>query len=440
MILFDGTTGDSIQVVAAGGGTPGPATKIVRERGETMHGWPFFLPDGEHFVYIAFRRDEPPEIRLGELGTFESKRLTEGDSRVEYVAPGFLVFERGGTLLAQPFDADRGELAGDPFPLAEGIGTGNVGLAHFSGSANGTLIYTSGDRPERQLGWFDREGHEQQVFATPKRYGPFALSPDGNRVVVEVMDETGSSADLWTMDLRRGVESRFTFASGDERGPVWSADGTQIYYTGSMENGLALMKKNAYGTGNPETVLELEGFASAQSVTADGAALIMQQSTSNRGWDVVSFPLDGDTLVTQVSAQSHQVHGAVSPNGEYLAYVSYESGRFEVYVTSFPAGSGRWQVSLAGGTEPLWRGDNKELFFVSLDRRLMAVDVNMGPPIEFGIPHKLFDAPMPRNYNTRNRYAVSADGKRFLMLVLLDRGRVPPTTVILNWATELAER
>jgi hypothetical protein len=145
-------------------------------------------------------------------------------------------------------------------------------------------------------------------------------------------------------------------------------------------------------------------------------------------------------LTEQIATQAHQFHARVSPNGEYLAYVSNESGRWEVYVTTFPAGGGRWQVSVAGGSEPYWRADGKELFFVTLDRRVMAVDVRMGPPIEFGIPHKLFDAPMPRNYVTRNRYQPSADGQRFLMLTLLDRGRVPPTTVIINWAAELEDR
>jgi len=441
MILFDGTTGDSIQVVSAGGGEPGPATRIVRERGETMHGWPFFLPDGKRFGYVAFRAGEPPEIRLAELGSFESRRLTEGDSRCEYVAPGYLIFERSGTLLAQPFDADKGELTGDPFPLAEGIGTGAVGLAHFSGSSTGTLIFTSGDSPERQFGWFDRSGRELEVFATPKRYNAPVLSPDETRVAMEVRDETDGSTDLWTIDLRRGVESRFTFDKGNEIDAAWSRDGKYIYYSKNVGGANMILRKNAFGTGAADSVYKSPaGYVGAQEETPDGRALIAGHRSANRGWDVVGIPLDGGEAVPLVAGESQEVQGRVSPNGQYLAYTSYESGRWEVYVTTYPGGSGRWQVSSTGGTEPFWRGDGRELFFVSLDRRLTSVDVDMGPPIEFGIPRKLFDAPMPRNYLTRNRYFATADGKRFLMLTLLDRGRVPPTTVILNWAADLANR
>lgn len=436
-ILFDGTTGDSIQVVSAGGGQPGPATVIHRERGETMHGWPFFLPDGEHFGYVAFRKGEPPEIRLSRLGSFESQGLTQGDSRCEYVAPGYLIFERGGTLLAQPFDADKLELTGDPFPLAEGIGTGAVGLAHFSGSSTGTLIFTSGDRPERQLGWFDREGHELDIFATPKRYFNPALSPDGNRVALEVDDDNGAGIDLWTIDMRRGVESRFTFASGQEQTPVWGPDGRNIYYADDNH----IMRKNSFGTGTPDTVATVDLSAlNITQVTKDGRTIIFYARTATRGFDVFGIPVDGGDPVALLSTQAHEVHGQVSPDGKYIAYTSYESGRWEVYVATYPPGGGRWQVSVNGGTEPEWRGDGNELYFVSLDRRVMAVDVDPGPPIEFGIPQKLFDGPMPRNYLTRNRMVPSADGQRFLMLTLLDRGRVPPTTVILNWAADLSDR
>jgi len=437
-ILFDGTTGDSIQVVSAGGGEPAPATRIDRERGETMHGWPFFLPDGKHFGYVAFRSGEPPEIRISELGSFESKRLTEGDSRCEYVAPGYLIFERGGTLLAQPFDADKLALTGDPFPLAEGIGTGAVGLAHFSGSSTGTLIFTSGDSPERQLGWFDRSGRELNVFGTPKRYNNPALSPDETRVAVEVVDDNDGSIDLWTTDMRRGVESRFTFDKGDESGPAWSADGKDIYYSG----GNSILRKNAFGTGKPDTVFTTttSRFISVSELAPDMKSVICNIRGPKTGWDIVGIPPGGGDAVPLLVTEAHEVHPRVSPNGEYMSYASYESGRWEVYVTTYPVGGGRWQISVAGGTEARWRGDNKELYFVSLDRRVMAVSVDMGPPIEFGIPHKLFDAPMPRAYLTRNRMCVSKDGQKFLMLTLVGRGRVPPTTVILNWAAELKDR
>jgi hypothetical protein len=195
------------------------------------------------------------------------------------------------------------------------------------------------------------------------------------------------------------------------------------------------------GRGSADTVYTSPArYVGVEEETPDGRDLVASGPSPKHGWDVVSIPLAGGEAEPRAVGESHQIQGRVSPNGQYLAYASYESGRWEVYVTTYAGGGGRWQVSSTGGTEPFWRSDGRELFFVSLDRRLTSVDVDMGPPIEFGIPQKLFDAPMPRGYLTRNRYWPTADGQKFLMLTLLDRGRVPPTTVILNWAADLADR
>jgi hypothetical protein len=183
MILFDGRTGDSIQVVSAGGGTVAAATTLDRTKKETVHGWPFFLPDGKRFLFLAYRQEGPAEIRLGQLGSFETTVVTQADSRIE-LAPGYLIFERGGTLLAQPFDAGRAKLSGDPFPLAEGIGTDAAGLAHFSMSQNGILIYSGGSSQDRQLAWYDRQGQRMERVGDPGLVTEPELSPDGQRLVV----------------------------------------------------------------------------------------------------------------------------------------------------------------------------------------------------------------------------------------------------------------
>ncbi len=445
MILFDGTAGDSINVVSAGGGIPAGATTIDRERGETGHGWPFFLPDGKRFVYISFRgQGEEDELRLGELGSFETTLLTTGESRIEYVPPGFLVYERGGTLLAQPFDAGAGKLNGDPFPLAEGIGTGSVGLAHFSGSNNGTLIYNGGDTTERQLVWFNRKGHELEAIGPADRFRDPALSPDGRRLAVEIRDPRSDRTDIWIFDLARGVRSRFTFDAADDRSPMWSPDGKMVAFSSNRDGNPDVFIKDASGTGTATVVANLPSIDSPDDWVSDGNTIILGSQRGGTSFDLLSIPATGNgdqaEPAVHVATEFIDGQGRISPDGKFIAYTSTESGRFEIYVRPFPAGEGKWQVSANGGTEPMWRGDGKELFYLGLDRSLMTVDVTTAAPLEFGVPARLFFAPVPRSINTRNRYVVSEDGQRFLMLSLLERGRVPPTTVILNWTAELAQR
>jgi Tol biopolymer transport system component len=445
MILFDGSGGDSIGVVAAGGGTPTGAVRIDRERDEIGHGWPYFLPDGKRFLYIAFRsQGGEDEIRLGELGSLETKFLTNGNSRIEYVPPGYLVYERGGTLLAHPFDAGAGELNGDPFPLAEGIGTGNVGLAHFSGSRNGTLIYNGGDSSERQLAWFDRNGHEIETVGESDRFRNPALSPDGRRLAVSIDDPRTDKSDVWIIDLVRGVRSRFTFDPGDDGSPVWSPDGKQVAFSSDRDGQYDIFAKNATGTGAETKIVNTPNQDSPTDWSHDIENILIQSMRGNSSWDVATVPTAGGAEPTEtqdhVVTQFVDAHGRLSPDRKFLAYTSNESGRFEIYIRTHPEGDGKWQVSVNGGTEPMWRGDGMELFYMGLDRGMMAVEVTSAAPLEIGVPRRLFIAPVPRSINTRNRYVVTADGQRFLMLSLMDRGRVPPTTVILNWTAELSQR
>lgn len=428
-------------VVSAGGGIPGPATRIDRERKEIGHGWPFFLPDGQRFLYINFRAGEPSEIRMGELGTFETVKLTEGDSRMEVIAPGYLVFERTGTLLAQPFDAETGKLTGDPFPLTEGIGTGNVGLAHFSGSDNGTLIYTSGDTPERQLAWFDRRGNRLENVLQPMVTQDPALSPDGSRLAVAIQDESSENTDIWIIDLRRRIQSRLTFDAADDFCPTWSPDGKQIAFSSDRAGGDGrLFRKSADGTGEAERIHQIDELTLAFDWRMEEGLLLGTVLRERGSWDVVSFAVDGDGPVRDhVSTSFPDGWARLSPDGRYIVYASTETGRWEVYLTTFDGG-GKWQVSREGGIQPFWRKDGREIFYLAADRGLMAVDVTLDSGVEIGIPRKLFEAPVSRNLNARNHYVPTPDGQRFLMVSLLDRGRVPPTTVILNWAAELTDR
>jgi Tol biopolymer transport system component len=361
---------------------------------------------------------------------------------VEYVAPDYLIFERNRTLLAQPFDPDAGKLAGDPFPLTEGIGTGASGLAHFSGSSNGTLIYTSGDSPERQMAWFDRQGRELGIVGEPARmYNP-ALSADGRRVAVEIVDPRTDASDIWLIDLRRGARSRFTFDAANDERPVFSPDGSQIAFASNRDGDMDVFAKSTGGAGDATKVLDTDFRTYATFWLPGGKHMVLHGSRPDTGWDVISWDGDspGDSIEVQIASRFVDGWPRVAPGGNYMSYCSNESGRFEVYLSTFPAGRGKWQVSLNGGADPQWRADGGELFFLTLDRRLMAVETSLDDGVEIGVPKQLFVAPVPRSMITGNRYVTSSDGERFLLLTLMDRGRVAPITTILNWTAELSER
>jgi serine/threonine protein kinase len=440
-ILFDGRAGDSIQVVSAGGGLAAGATFIDRSRDENGHGWPFFLPDGERFVYIAFRTGGPSEVRLGRLGSRESTFLVEADSRVELLSPGFLVYEHDGTLLAQAFDTDAGTLTGDPFPLTEGIGTGAVGLAHFSGSEDGRLVYTTGGTDANQLAWYDREGNLLETVGDPMVVDEPALSPDGRRLAVEIIDAQGDQFDIWLIDLRRGVQSRFTFDPADDYSALWSPDGKTIYFSSDRDR-RALFVKNAAGTGETTKLITTDGIAIVSDISRDGTTILAQVLRGETSWDIVTLPADGDSggITIQIATGFSEGYARFSPDGRFFAYASNESGTLDVYLSTHPAGGGKWQISRDGGIEPFWREDGKELYFLTRDRRVMAVDMSLGEEVEIGLPRELFATTAEQNINTRNHYLPTPDGQRFLVVSRPSLQRVPPITVVLNWAAELKER
>jgi len=438
MILFDARAGDSLHVVSAGGGIPAPATTFGPD--EVTHGWPHFLPDGEHFVFVAYKAGiTGGTLRLGTLGSIETTELTAADSRIEYIHPGHLIYEHNGALLAHPFDADARKFAGDPFPLADGIGVIGTGLAHFSGSQNGVIIYHQGDPDESRLVWVDRKGYEVGAVSDEADYSDPALSPDERRVAVEIYNSASDILDLWVIDLERGVRSRFTFDDADDFSAVWSPDGKRIAFGSQrLSRRAGLFIKNASGTGSADSLGSSAGFDAPTDWSPDGRRLFSTAFRAGQQGDVVVFPADGESEEVEFLATPFlEAQSRISPDGRYLAYTSNETGRLEVYVTTYPDGEGKWQVSSEGAAEPMWRGDGRELFFLRLDRRMFAVDVDMSDGIEFGRPKSLFLAPIAAGFNTRNHYSVSKDGQRFLLVSPIGSGTAPPTTVVINWWAEL---
>jgi Tol biopolymer transport system component len=432
VILYDGQVNDPLLRVPAGGGIP--TTQIPSEEGQP--GWPQFLPGGRRFLYVTLAGQ--PELKIGSLDGAEPKTVLTGHSRVEYAPPGHLVYVRDNTLVAQPFDATSGEISGDPVPLAQDLGVDAVGLAHFTASHNGVLAFRSGEAGGGRLVWADRTGQKGDAVGDPGDIRETALSPDG-RWLALTLRQGSSGEDIWIRDLVRGVTSRFTFNEGNDRNPVWSPAGDRLAFAAQREGDYDVAVKAVGGTGEVEVLLEAEGRQGPTSWSPDGKQLLYYNVDAETSWDINVLGLDGDPDPRPfVRSPFIEVRARFSPDGRWVAYESNESGRFEIYVQAFPGPGGKWQISTAGGSEPQWGPDGRELFYLSPEREMMRVDVETGGAFEAGIPEAMFGTSL-RPIQTSNRYLLSRDGRRFLLLGSLIEDSTPPTTVVVNWTAELVE-
>ncbi len=436
VILF-GAENAPIQRVSASGGTPTPALKLDESRKETGHYSPSFLPDGRHFLYESWvTTSEDSGIFVTSLDGSDRKLLLKNDSNAIYAAPGFLVFARETTLMAQPFDAAKLQFTGEAVPVTEQVVfTGQYSYSNFSISDNGTMVFSTGSISNRQLVWFDRQGESLGPVGPPGEYNDIVLSPDEKRVATQRI--LNGNSDIWLLDLARGVPSRFTFDAVTDDDPVWSPDGNTIVFSSTRSGRFDLYRKVSSGAGNEEVISKSEADKEGTDWSGDGRFILFDQAGSNGGTDIWILPLAGDgkpSLLLQSPFSEHQGHFA--PDSKWFAYTSNESGRDEVYVQSFPPSGGKWQVSTGGGAQPFWRHDGKELFYIAPDRKLMAVDVTLGSTFETSAPKTLFQTQVIR-YEAPNRYLVSRDGQRFLINSPVEELSQTPVTVILNWVAGL---
>ena len=360
--------------VPAAGGQPTQLTTPDASRKEGSHRAPSFLPDGRHFVFAA-----PPTNTLwvGSLDSAETTKLLSADSQARY-ANGHLLFARQSTLLAQPFDERRLTLTGDAVPVAEQVSRdGNSATSAFSVSDTGVLAYRTGAPvTTTQLAWMDRAGKPLGVVGPPGRYRNPALSHDGSRLAVEVVDPAGGSADVWLVELARGVMSRFTFDPGNDVYPVWSPDDSRVMFASDRNGGVfSLYQKMANGSGDDELVSKsTSGDRKPYSWSPDGRHLVFIGYSPTTTLGVL--PLSGDRQpLTPPPGGFGTSLAQVSPDGRWMAYGSTESGRYEVYVRSFPAPGGKWQISKDAAVSPRWRGDGQELYYYASDGLLMAVPI-----------------------------------------------------------------
>jgi Tol biopolymer transport system component len=437
VILYDGTGTDPIYRVSAAGGTPAVAAKAEASRKETQVGWPEFLPDGRHFLYMAIgQKPEDNAYRVGSLDSSDSKPVAPAQTLVTYARPGYLLFVRDKTLVAQPFDPKAIKTKGEPIPLAEHIGTDSVGLATFSVSTEGTLVYRTGESGARLL-WVDRSGKELDTVGEQGEYFTPALSRAGDRLAFGLSDSRTGKADVWVRDLARGVSSRLTFGGSNNTAPTWSPDGGTIVFRSDRNGVFDLFEKPSSGQGDEKVLLKDDANKFATDWSRDGRYIAFATQRKNTGWDCWALPTFGDRKPFPIVAGPFiELMPVFSPDAKWVAYQSNESGRFEIYVQSFPAASGKWQVSNSGGEDPSWSADGKQLYYRSADQKLMAVDIQTDGGFKAGIPEPLFTARVQAGI-ARNKYVAASDGKRFLMVAPLGREAMNPTTVVLNWNADL---
>ncbi len=436
VILF-GMDSGPLQRVSAAGGPPTPVFTLDESRKETSQYWPSFLPDGRHFLYQSWNgRSEDSAICGASLDGTKRKLLLKNDSNTAYAPPGYLLFARETVVMAQSFDATSLQLSGEPFPVAEQVTySGQYSYSNFSVSPNGVMVFWGGIVTTQQLRWFDRAGKQLGVVGPPGDYNDIVLSPDEKRAAVQRLE--GGNSDIWLIDLARGLPSRFTFDTAAEDDPVWSSDGTQVIFSSEREGPFNIYRKVSSGANHEELLFKSDGGKQTTDWSPDGRFVLFDHYTTIGGTDIWVLPLFGDGKpypLLHADFQEGQAH--FSPDGRWFAYTSNESGRPEVYIQSFPQSGGQWQISTGGGAQPHWRKDGKELFYITTDRRMMAVDLKLGSTLEAGTPKALFQTQVVR-FEAPNRYAVSGDGQRFLINSPVEEVSQTPITVILNWTAGL---
>ena len=452
VIVFRFRTG-LIRVSAAGGSCT-PVTLLDAKRGEVRHTTPSFLPDQKHFVYLrVYAKPEDSGIYVGSLDAKpeqqSAQRILAGTSSAVYApsqdsAGGYLLFVREASLMAQPFDPQRFRFTGEAVPIAEqvGVATGSdVGL--FSVSNRGALAYrTGGTTGNFQLVWFDRTGKRIGVASEPGGYNTLSLSPDGTRVAFQRAHAQGGGSDIWVQELSRGASTRLTADAARDWLPVWSPDSSQIVF-GSQRDGIDnLYQKPANGAGDETPVLKTEANKLPQDWSRDGRYLVYSTNDRKNLFDLWVLPLQGERKPKLfVGTQFRESQARFSPDGRFIAYTSDSTGRYEIYVRPFsPDGNvaGLWPISKDGGTQPAWRRDGKELFFISADSKMVAVPVTTTPTFKAGIPEALLTAPIFGGGAVGNvKRWDTLDGKRFLINSVTTETGSAPISIVLNWQAGL---
>jgi len=412
------------------GGEPVRIVAPEASRGELNLLWPQFLPDGRQFLYVAMTGSPAkPHLRIGSLDSKETWAVGDVSSRVEYSPPGFLVFARDGALFAQRFDDKKRSLLGEPGMVASNVHV-FLGPAHstFSVSTTGVLAYRTAPRPSRLI-WLDRQGRELGRLGDPAVVRGLRISPDGARAAVDIEDRRTGTSDIWVFEVARAVSTRLHFDSVDENNPVWFPDGARLVYRSDKKGPPDIYEITVGVPGSERPFLEQVGVQQPEDLSKDGRNLVYVNQAQSGLWNIWLMPIQaGGRAFPWLSSRFNETSPRFSPDGRWIAFESNESGTPEIYAALTDGAREKRRVSPAGGRQPRWRGDGKELFYVAPDGFVVAVPMTSGALLEAGSPAPLFRVePEIQNYD------VSSDGARFLVSAPLDKLGESPIRVIVNW-------
>jgi eukaryotic-like serine/threonine-protein kinase len=431
----------SLQQVSETGGAPQPLTRL--EKGEVTHGWPEFLPGGKALLFTAATGSTDPQLGVQLIGTGERRNLIAGGSP-RYARSGHLVYAQAGNLMAVPFDPQRLTVTGAPVSVVAGVvQISQLGAAQYSLSATGSLVYVSGTgippAAPSSLVWVDRKGLEQTLPQPARVYSNPRLSPDGQRVAVLIR---GPEEDIWVGDVARGTLTRLTSQGTPNLMGAWTPNGKRIAFASFREGQRTLWWQSADGSGAPEHLARSEHLAEAPTSWApNGQLLAFEVADRQTRWDIWVLRMSDRKAESFLRTPFNEGAPRFSPDGHWLAYVSDESGRFEIYVQPYPGRGGKTLISTDGGTEPVWNPTGRELFYRS-GNKMMAVDVVTQPSFVARRPRMLFEGQYKPTGTTMPEYDVSPDGQHFLMLRPSERVQATPTqiNVVLNWFEELNQK
>jgi len=448
MIVFAPTLFGGLMRVSAAGGSPEILTTPDVSKGELTYRWPEILPGGKSVLFVIANAQDigsfsESKIAAVRLDTHEKKILPIVGTYPRYSLSGHLLFERDGRVFAVPFDPHRLEITGQSVPVLDGVKTSpNSGAADFMVSGTGSLVYLPENAYTHDglIVWVDRKNQVKELAAPARHYGSPHISPDGERVAVAI-PSGNSGSDIWVYEIPHGTLTRLTFDEHSSA-PLWSPDGKRIAFATTRPTGLAILVKPADGSGTEETLVPGESLILVPtSWSSNGKFLAYWSVGSATGRDIWVAPLTGERKPQPfLQTRFNEMQARFSPNDRWIAYMSEESGRYEVYVQPFPGPGGKWQISTDGGTVPVWAQNGRELFFMS-SGKLMSVGITTQPTFSASNPRMVADIPsflMGRLSN--GVYDVSPDGQRFLFVKAnVENGPPDEVRVVLNWTEELKQ-
>ena len=442
-IVYTPATNTGLWRISANGGTPVVVSTLDSSAGEISHRYPDILPGSKVVLFTVktnlITKFSDAKIAVKRLDGKEKKILIEGGSFAHYIPTGHILYGQGGSIYAVPFDADRLELTGTPVKVLDGgMFVESYGSMLMGVSRSGTIIYAPGGpwpQDSNMIYEYDRKGNRHPLVETPGGYASVAVSPDRGRVAYYRL---AANDDIWTYDLKRHMGTRFTFAGGNNWYPLWSPDGKHLVYTAERGGPPNLFWKPVNGTGPEERLATGASTQYATGWSHDGRFLAFHQANDEGNTDIWILPMEGDRKPRRfLGTKFDESFASFSPDGRWLAYTSNESGQSEVYVTAFPSGEGKWQVSIDGGMYPKWtKGGSEMIYLDQINESMVSVPVVYSPEFHPGKGNVLFQLSSEPEFVPD----VSPDGERIAIAHRGKQAQITKLIVVVNWFEELRKQ